>query len=268
MVFEKIANFFNPDTTQQQRSQQLKQGQIIPQKQQQQQLQQQIQRQQQIKRPIQLPPLRQTSNLLQQQQQSKIPTQLSDVMLDQVQQKRPMQLQSLKKQQQQLQIADQLSDAILDQVKQQSKQSRQKLSQMQKQQISQSKLEQATKAHQQILSYVREVKELLNQIKETHYSQQKDRRVSKEQTDKILVKLMGILEQINAAKKQTKTQQKAQIQQLKQIAHEQSVKQMNKKSIQYHTPDGNKVRIQLAINPDTKCCVAQSLSKNAVMKIV
>lgn len=265
MVFEGIANFFNPDTTQkakqqtqqakqqfQQAKQQAQQGrqQFQQAKQQAQQGRQQAQQaQQQTNKQVQMPPLKETSGLFGQD-----------------------------KKQQQFKTSDQLSDAIIDQIKQQAQQSRQQLTQLKDQQASQQKIDQAKKAHEQLLGFARQAKTLLNQIKDMREintaSQQQDRqrlRQTKEQANEIVSGLRALFEQVAAHKKQTMSKQQTYIRQLKQLKQfKQSLlsqqtlgQKTNKKSIQYQTPDGNKLRIQVAIQPDSKCCVAQSLAQKA-----
>jgi hypothetical protein len=249
MVLKGIMQFFNPKTGQQV---QVKQQQTKRQGQQQQ-TKQQVQQQQVVdfipQGKMEMPPLRQTSSLFQQAQQK----------------------------QQQLTTADQLSDAIVQQVNKQTQQSRQQLAQAKKQQVDKQKLEQAQLAHEQILGYARQIRSLLSQINEMRQinkirqqqTQQNKRKIKKAETDatSIVAELRSLLDQMATARQQTRRTQQSHIRQLENlkttlIAQAEGLKPAsNKKVVQYDTPDGNKVRIQLAVRPDSKCCVAQSLAQ-------
>lgn len=242
-MLEGIVKFFNPDTPEKQ-----KQKQGGGQQQQQQVKQtggQQQQQQQQVK--VQMPPLKETSSLF----------------------------EPVKKQ---FQESDQLTDAIVQQVNKQAQQSRQQVAQAKKQQLSEEKIQQVQKAHEQILGYARQIRTLLSQIREmrqTHLTrqqqvQQNRRRIKKAEQDAVLVvgQLRDLLEQIAVNRQQSRRAQLSHIRQLQQLktnllAEEfQPIQQrINKKMIQYDTPQGNKVRVQLSVHPDSKCCVAQSLAQ-------
>jgi len=250
MVLKGFMQFFNPDSKQQgQQVQVQQQGQQVQTKKQGQQVQT---KQQQVadfvpQGKMDVPPLRQTSSLFQQKQQ-------------------------------QLATADQLSDAIVKQVNTQTQQSRQQVAQAKKQQVDKQKLEQAQRAHEQILGYARQIRSLLSQVNEMRQinklrqqqTQQSKRKMKKAETDAsaVVAELRSLLDQIANARQQTRRTQQSHIRQLEQlkttlIAQAEGLKpaQSNKKVVQYDTPDGNKVRIQLAVRPDSKCCVAQSLAQ-------
>lgn len=262
-MLQGIREFFSPDTKQQPKQQQqqkvigqVKQQQVIGQNKQ----QQQVIGQQTKPTFIPSPPLKETSTLF------AIPSQ-------------------------QLITSDQLSDAIIQQAKQQAQKSRKQLGQIKQQQqqlgqkrqaqqivrIQQEKLEQTTKAHQQILGYVSQVRSLLEEIKtlrdtnvaQSQQSRNRLRQTRAEMTD-LEEKLRDLHAQMTNARQQTNKTQKSHIRQLQGIkttllAQAEGLRpvqeKVNKKMIQYATPDGNKMRIQLSIHPDTKCCVAQSMAQ-------
>lgn len=259
MVLGGFFNFLSPSTTQTQQAgqQQIKQAgqQQLKQTGQQQQRKQQLAQQQVADfvpqgKMQELPPLKETSSLFQ-------PT-------------------------------DQLAQAIVKQADKQTQQSRQRLQQLKKQeQISDDKLLQAKEAHQQILRNARQIKSLLADITEkiqlNKIEQQETKRARQQQQNKIrqqtqqnkrvlkkmetesaelISELRSVLQKMTSPRKQTLRLQSAQVRQLQQV--KQNLLQqdlMNKKTVQYNTPQGNKVRIQLSVRPDTKCCVAQSLAQ-------
>ena len=243
-MLEGIVKFFNPDTPQQQKQKQVG-GQQQQVKQDGGQQQQQVKQQQQIK--VQMPPLKETSSLF----------------------------EPVKKQ---FQESDQLTDAIVQQVNKKAQQSKQQVAQAKKQQLPEEKIQQVQKAHEQILGYARQIRTLLSQIREMRQTnltrqqqaQQNRRRIKKAEQDAVLIvgQLRHLLEQIAVNHQQSRRAQLSHIRQLEQLktnllAQEfRPVQQkINKKMIQYDTPQGNKVRVQLSVHPDSKCCVAQSLAQ-------
>lgn len=266
-----FTNFFNPNPTQGQRQVQTRQqgqqvqvrqqGQQQTKKQQQVQVKQQGQQQQQQKKQvadfipqgkIDVPPLKQTSSLFQQQKQ------------------------------QQLTTVDDFTQAIVDGVNQKVQQSRQQLAKDKKQQIDRRKLEQAQMAHQQILGYAREIRSLLSQINEMRQvnklrqqqTQQSKLKLKKAENDAnlIVANLKGLLEQITNVRQQTRRVQQSHINQLKQMKKTllaQAAILRPAVVAQSDTPQGNKVRIQLAVRPENQCLAQKTrLNFHPVQKTI
>lgn len=247
-MLKGLFDFFSPEQTkQQQTKQQTRQNG-------QQQTKQVSQQQQQVADFVpqgkmqQLPPLKETSSLFQPKQS--------------------------------LQTSDQLTQQIVRQADKQTQQSRQRLQQLKKDGLSPKKILQAEQAHQQILRNARQIKSLLADITQAmqmnRVKQQQHRRIKQQQTqqnkrvlkkmenesEQLITELRTVLQQMMVARQQTRRSQLAHIRQLQQVKTNLLQQQvMNKKTVQYDTPQGNKVRIQLSVRPDSKCCVAQSLAQ-------
>lgn len=258
-MLKGLFDFFSPEQTKQQQTKQL--GQQKQSGQQTKQVSQQQQQQQQATDFVpqgkmqQLPPLKETSSLFQPKQS--------------------------------FQTSDQLAQEIIHQTDKQTQQSRQRLQQFKKDGLSQEKISQAEQAHQQILRNARQIKSLLADITETmqmnHLKQQQHNRIKQQQNNRVrqqtqqnkrvlkkmekeseelITELRNVLEQMMFARQQSRRSQLAHIRQLQQVKTNLLQQQvMNKKTVQYDTPQGNKVRIQLSVKPDSKCCVAQSLAQ-------
>jgi hypothetical protein len=278
---DAILNFFNPKAPQQQ---QKKQQVVVQQK-----------KQQQQKPPensmldfFKSKPTKQQVVVQQQQQQKKqgvldFLTPKQQKIVVQQQQQKPM--PPLKERShifqpiQQFQVADQVANQVIDQatkdivkhVQKQTQQSRQQLANITKQQ-DEKKVEQARKAHQQILEYSHKIRSLLAEIQEAYQlgriqTQQTSNRLKKKEREAmhIISELKSVLEQINLTRQQTRKAQQSHIRQLQQL--KQTLvpldQKLNRKVVQHITPDGNKMRIQVNVHPDSKCCVANSLSQQS-----
>lgn len=179
------------------------------------------------------------------------------------------------KQLDQQQTNEVLADAIADRVKQQAQQSRQQLHQLRRQQATKAVVADAEQAHAQVLDYARQARALLAEIKEAsgqvgvrrQQAQQGRRLLKKREAEaaEVVGKLRAVLGQMMAKRQQGQRAQASHLRQLRQIRQDLidqvAAAQPNKKVVQYDTQDGNKVRVQLSLHPDAKCCVAQSLGQ-------
>lgn len=263
-----IMDFFSPNPPQQQKKQQVivqqqkkQQGKqqtkqdtgiidfFVP-KQPQQTKQQQFVLQQQKK---QMPPLKESSQVFEPVKQFQIADQVADQIVGSEQIK-------------------QVSGDIIKQVSKQTQQSRQQLAKTTKQGVPDD-IEKARKAHQQILEYSNKIKSLLAEIHQNYQlnriqTQQTNNRLKKKDREAsiILSELKNMLDQMNTMRQQTQRAQQSHIRQLQQIKQkllEPNEPKVNKKIVQYDTPDGNKLKIQVSVHPESKCCVAKSLSQQS-----
>jgi hypothetical protein len=108
------------------------------------------------------------------------------------------------------------------------------------------------------------------QVAKAEQAQQSRRRLKdrEEQASVIVAGLRDVLRQMLAVRQQGKRAQSSHLRQLRQIKQDilggvqtRQNERPNKKVVQYNTPDGNRVRVQLQVNPKAKCCVAQSLAQ-------
>lgn len=237
--------------------------------------QQQVKRQQLVQKPQQV--VQKQQQVVEKQQQF-VPKQNMPVLKQTSQTLHGTQGQ---KQQEQFKTTTQLTDAITQQVNKQARQSRQQLAQMQHLGLKQAQLEQAKKAHSDILSYATQARTLLEDIRAIVNKRQQQNKQMKRQTQKIknnanviVVELRNVLEQMSSLRQQNKRVQQKHIRQLQNIKTTlldqgllvPSQQVSNKKVVQHITPDGNKFRISVDVKPDAKCCIAQALGQRNMFK--